>query len=65
MALVSAAQATEVIVPTAIVHHPPRSSAPWRLALQVSRYIGWGWGWGRRQRELVADGLTLEQSVPS
>ena len=59
MALVSAAQATEVIVPTAIVHHPPRSSAPRSLALQVSRCIGWGWG-REEDRELVGDGLTLE-----
>ena len=52
MALVSAAQATEVIVPTAIVHHPPRSSAPWSLTLQVSRYIGWGWS-REEDRELI------------
>ena len=48
LTLVSAADATVVIVPTAIVHLPPTSGTPWSLTLHSSRHRGW-----RRHKKII------------
>ena len=48
--------------------HRPSSSEVWCTleSYTAGQRVHWlGLGWGRGQRELVADRLTLEQSVPS